>query len=118
MGIDVTAPERAPKRADLTFLRHRARPAAAVNSPLADFLAGRGRPRSASSTQARTPASQPHSASLPRSATPSAPARPAPNRQVPATPNRPAPAATAAQNLLDLSAPASPPGPGNSLDLS
>lgn len=114
MTVDPRAPQRAPARRDLTWLRHRNRASAAVpvaaaapagsgTSALADFVAGR--------STARRPA-------------PAVPPRPSAPVPRPAAAAAPRPVPPAASSSLDLSAPApvgpaAPAGPpsGGSLDL-
>ncbi len=106
MTIDASAPERAPERSDLTFLRHRAKPVRAVNPAIAEFVAGRA------SAHARRPA------------VPQADPKPAATGRI-STVRQPPSAGT--DSLLDLSAPApvpaarpapvSPPAPSGGSDL-
>ncbi|MFN8200613.1 MAG: hypothetical protein U0R72_20130 [Nakamurella multipartita] len=118
MTVDPRAPERAPTRTDLTWLRHRSRVTAGAGSGSRSGSAGPGRSGSALAdfVAGRSTARRPAAGSRPAPA----PAAPAPVTPAPARP-APAPAAAASSSLdlsspLDLSAPAAPPSSG-SLDL-
>ncbi len=111
MTVDPRAPERAPIRTDLTWLRHRSRVTAGAGSGSRSGSAGPGRSGSALAdfVAGRSTARRPAAASRPAPA----PATPEPARPVPAR-LAPAPAAAASSSLdlsspLDLSAPAAPP---------
>ena len=133
--LDASAPTRAVKRTDLTFLRHRARPVRSARSPIAEFVAGRAsahansRPENRAAT-APAPASAPPPAAAPAPAPASssfdlsAPQQVSAPRAAQPRP-QPAPAGSAGSSL-DLSeptaaprtTPARPHTSGNSLDLS
>jgi hypothetical protein len=103
VSLDPSAPDRAPARPDLGFLRHRSRPAVASGSPLAEFLSG-GRSH--------------RSGAAPGSAAPGAPSSP-----VATPPARTVDLLDLSADPLDLSAPRSPAPPSGprtdtSLDLS
>lgn len=126
MTIDASAPERAPRRADLTFLRHRAKPVRTVNPAIAEFVAGRASahaglpaaprvdPKHAGPHRISTVRQPPQSGSdslLDLSSPVPAAQAPPPPRAAPAPPPTPAPAPSGGSDLLDLSAPA-PAAPG------
>ncbi|MEP6560689.1 MAG: hypothetical protein ABJD68_06375, partial [Nakamurella sp.] len=58
MKLDGSAPSRAAKRPDLTFLRHRARPVRSANSPIAEFVAGRASAHATTGGRQTPPAAQ------------------------------------------------------------
>ena len=100
MTLDPSAPDRAPARPDLGFLRHRSRPAVAAQSPLAEFMAGHRSHRSGAAPGSTAPAA---------ASSPGQSARAQPSAQPVTEP----PARTV--DLLDLSADpldlSAPPGP-------
>ena len=131
MNVDVHAPDQAPRRADLPFLRHRARfrppaqaPAAAGRSSL-DLSAPRpaAAPAGGSSSldlSAPRPAGRPAGSSSLDLSTPRPAARPAGSSSLDLSTPRPAAAPAGGSSSLDLSAPrpAARPAGSSSLDLS
>ncbi len=100
--IDATAPDQAPARTDLTFLRRRTRPVRTVNPAIADFVAGRVSAHVRHPSEPSAPVAGGSGESL---LDLGAPPPPGPSR---------APVAPAVTDPLDLGAPSRP---ATSLDL-